>query len=153
MPLGLLLEICTISCSSPYSVETECLLCLKDCCGCAEVADCSSWSIKLIRQGNARALPRVPVGVDRDLDAGMPELFRHVLDWGMVFVKLDCSITVAQVMYPNDAEPSTCTHTLMGFVDHRGMYRLFTGATEDHLRNGRCPTEKGFIRALITQIE
>ena len=44
------------------------------------------------------------MGVDRDLNARMPQLLRHVLDGSMVLVELDGRITMPQVVDTVDAQ-------------------------------------------------
>ena len=40
----------------------------------------------------------MPVGVDRDLNARMPQLLGHVLDRGMVLIELDRRVAMPEIV-------------------------------------------------------
>jgi hypothetical protein len=40
----------------------------------------------------------MPVGVDRDRNARMPQLLGHILDRGMVLIELDRCVAMLQIM-------------------------------------------------------
>jgi len=54
--------------------------------------------VKPIREGNTGHLARMAIGVHRDLDAGMPQLLRDILNGSMILIELDTRITVPQVV-------------------------------------------------------
>lgn len=60
-------------------------------------------SIETINQKSTDSLTWMAVSVDRHLNGGMPQLFTHVLNGGVVLIEHDCSISVPEVMDADSA--------------------------------------------------
>jgi hypothetical protein len=76
--------------------------------------------IKAICQRDISTLPWMTVCVNRNLDAGVAELLRHILDRGVVLVQLDGRIAVTQVMNPVRPQPRVFTHASVNNIEPEG---------------------------------
>ncbi len=60
------------------------------------------------------------VCVNRNFDAGMAQLFRNILNRGVVFIELEGRIAVAQVMNPVSPQPRPRTNPPVDKIETGG---------------------------------
>jgi hypothetical protein len=73
--------------------------------------------IEPVGERDVCTLPWMPVGVNRDFDTGVAELFRHVLNRGMVLIELDRRVAVTQIVNTVGSEPRLSTHPFMDALE------------------------------------
>jgi len=109
--------------------------------------------VKPIRQRNTGTLVRMSIGIYRNLDAGMPQLLRDVLDGGMVLIQLDRGVTMPEIVNPREAQVCPSTDTSMDRREPGCGPRPAVGPTKDELRDGRLPLENGIIKTLVPKLQ
>jgi hypothetical protein len=60
------------------------------------------------------------IDIDGDLNAGVPQLLRDILDRGMVLIELDRRVAVPKIVNPVATQACTGTDTLMDFIESGG---------------------------------